>query len=111
MCKCICIIRLKIKQHLLGQYDWLLQSLSRVKSHLGLVLKVTSLVHVHAGVDSVCNEDFSHTHQSDGAFKVFNVVKVFVHFTLDFILPLLLHYNLNHFPCYKKCFFHIHIYE
>ena len=99
----ICLCLKKLKQHLLSQQNSLLQGLSRVISHLGLVLTMdrgivghlsgpgdlpVALVQVDvglvqeegqdAGVESVCYEDFSHTHQSNGASKVLHVVKMFV---------------------------------
>ena len=48
-----------------------------------------------AGVESVGDEDFTHTHQSDGASKVLHVVEIFVQFTFDFILEIRSNRSLN----------------
>ena len=48
-----------------------------------------------AGVESVSDEDFSHTHQSNGASEVLHMIKMFVQFTLDFILEIRSNMTLN----------------
>ena len=107
-------------QHLTGQYNCFLQCFSRVISHLVSVLTMYWGTECHfpcsgnlaialfkvdmwlvekkgqdAGVQSVCDEDFSHTHQSNGASKVLHVVKMFVQFTLHFVLEVRSNRTLN----------------
>ena len=60
-----------IEGHLSGPGDL---AVALVQVDVGLVQEEGQ----DAGVKSVCNEDFPHTHQSNGASKVLHVVEMFV---------------------------------
>ena len=77
-----------VEGHLPGQSDL---AVALVQVDVGLVQEEGQ----YAGVESVCDEDFSHTHQSNGASKVLHVVKMFVQFTLDFVLEVRSNRTLN----------------